>query len=212
MLKSLYWIYCRILWNSVKRWNSPYLDILFSLIFGTSRCNSKTQIKWLYYHTDKEKQISLVLPWYLPILHYVYLLKLKIQLFNCWGSQYLGTDHYFSGGGMRNMEKNCLQGLKRQNKVFANTICVWKMFAGKSDKPSKILVSKLIQIITESNKLTQGHKNMELGTSKFSFYNIEINDKVKNSWFFVPIYSQHYLLTFCPIKLHRVFSKLYETK
>ena len=173
MLKSLYWIYCRILWNSVKRWNSPYLDILFSLIFGTSRCNSKTQIKWLYYHTDKEKQISLVLPWYLPILHYVYLLKLKIQLFNCWGSQYLGTDHYFSGGGMRNMEKNCLQGLKRQNKVFANTICVWKMFAGKSDKPSKILVSKLIQIITESNKLTQGHKNMELGTSKFSFYNIE---------------------------------------
>ena len=143
---------------------------------------------------------------------YVYLLKLKIQLFNCWGSQYLGTDHYFSGGGMRNMEKNCLQGLKRQNKVFANTICVWKMFAGKSDKPSKILVSKLIQIITESNKLTQGHKNMELGTSKFSFYNTEINDKVKNSWFFVPIYSQHYLLTFCPIKLHRVFSKLYETK
>ena len=55
------------------------------------------------------------------------------------------------------------------------------MFAGKSDKPSKILVSKLIQIITESNKLTQGHKNMKLGTSKFSFYNIEINDKVKNS-------------------------------
>ena len=32
-------------------------------------------------------------------------------------------DHYFSGGGgggMRNIEKNCLQGLKRQNKLFAN--------------------------------------------------------------------------------------------
>ena len=56
-----------------------------------------------------------------------------------------------------------------------------KMFAGKSDKPLKILVSKLIQIITESNKLKQGKKDMELGTSKWSFYNIEINDKVENS-------------------------------
>jgi len=57
----------------------------------------------------------------------------------------------------------------------------------------------MIQIITESNKLKQGQKDMELDTSKWSFYNIEINDKVENSWFFVPIYSQHYLLTFCPI-------------
>ena len=56
------------------------------------------------------------------------------------------------------------------------------MFAGKSDKPSKILVSKLTQIITESNtELKQGQKDMELGTSKWSFYNIEINDKVKKS-------------------------------
>ena len=43
----------------------------------------------------------------------------------------LGTDHYFSvggGGGMKNIE-NCLQGLKRQNKLLANTICVKKIVA-----------------------------------------------------------------------------------
>ena len=41
---------------------------------------------------------------------------------------FLGTDHYFSGGGggMKNIEKNCLQGLKRQNKLFANIICTKK--------------------------------------------------------------------------------------
>ena len=26
------------------------------------------------------------------------------------------------GGGMRNIEKNCLQGLKRQNELFADVI------------------------------------------------------------------------------------------
>ena len=43
---------------------------------------------------------------------------------------YIGTDHYFSGGGgggMKNIEKNCLQGLKRQNKLFANIICIKKI-------------------------------------------------------------------------------------
>ena len=38
----------------------------------------------------------------------------------------LGTEHYFpwgGGGGARNIEKkNCLQGLKRQSKLFANVI------------------------------------------------------------------------------------------
>ena len=43
-------------------------------------------------------------------------------------SAYVGMDHYFSGG-MRNTciekkEKNCLQGLKRQNKLFANAIYI----------------------------------------------------------------------------------------
>ena len=28
---------------------------------------------------------------------------------------------------MKNIEKNCLQGLKRQNKLFANMICVKKL-------------------------------------------------------------------------------------
>ncbi len=27
---------------------------------------------------------------------------------------------------MKNIEKNCLQGLERQNKLFANTICITK--------------------------------------------------------------------------------------
>ena len=31
------------------------------------------------------------------------------------------------GGGMKNIEKNCLQGLKRQNKLFANIICIKKI-------------------------------------------------------------------------------------
>ena len=31
------------------------------------------------------------------------------------------------GGGMKNIEKNCLQGLKRQNKLFANIICITKI-------------------------------------------------------------------------------------
>ena len=41
----------------------------------------------------------------------------------------LGTDHYFSGGGggMKNIEKNCLQGLKRQKKLFANIVCIKKI-------------------------------------------------------------------------------------
>ena len=42
---------------------------------------------------------------------------------------------FFSGeGGMRNIEKNCLQGLKRPTKLFVNTICIEKKFAEKSDK------------------------------------------------------------------------------
>ena len=28
---------------------------------------------------------------------------------------------------MKNIEKNCLQGLKRQNKLFANIICIKKI-------------------------------------------------------------------------------------
>ena len=36
---------------------------------------------------------------------------------------------FFLGGGvgMTNIEKNCLQGLKRQNKLFANIICIKKI-------------------------------------------------------------------------------------
>ncbi len=30
------------------------------------------------------------------------------------------------GGGVKNIEINCLQGLERQNKLFANTICITK--------------------------------------------------------------------------------------
>ncbi len=34
---------------------------------------------------------------------------------------------FLEGGGMKIIEKNCLQGLERQNKLFANTICVTKI-------------------------------------------------------------------------------------
>ncbi len=34
---------------------------------------------------------------------------------------------FFGGGEMKNIEKNCLQGLERQNKLFANTICITKI-------------------------------------------------------------------------------------
>ena len=38
------------------------------------------------------------------------------------------------GGGMKNIEKNCLQGLKRQNKLFANIICIKKNSLHRSQK------------------------------------------------------------------------------
>ena len=31
------------------------------------------------------------------------------------------------GGGVKNIEKTCLQGLKRQNKLFPNIICIKKI-------------------------------------------------------------------------------------
>ena len=42
-----------------------------------------------------------------------------------------GRTIIFLEGGMRNIEKNCLQSLKRQNKLLANTICV-KKFVSKT--------------------------------------------------------------------------------
>ena len=35
---------------------------------------------------------------------------------------------------MKNIEKNCLQGLKRQNKLFANIICIKKNSLHRSQK------------------------------------------------------------------------------
>ena len=34
---------------------------------------------------------------------------------------------FLEGGGGGNIEKNCLQGLQRQNKLFANIICIKKI-------------------------------------------------------------------------------------
>ena len=54
----------------------------------------------------------------------------------------LGTDHYFSG--VKNIEKNCLQGLKRQNKLFANIICLKKtvcIAVRASDRVRKIITN-----------------------------------------------------------------------
>ena len=64
-------------------------------------------------------------------------------------------DHYFSGGGGGGdilKKKKCLQGLKTQNILFANTICIETIFAKKSDKLLKYLVRKLKQKLIKSNK------------------------------------------------------------
>lgn len=82
------------------------------------------------------------------------------------------------------------------------------MFAEKSDKLLQNFSFKT-EIKTQSNKLKQGQKDIELGTTKWSFCYTETNKKLENSWFFVLIKSQHHLLTFWPIKLHRGFSKLF---
>ena len=36
---------------------------------------------------------------------------------------------------MKNIENNCLQGLKRQNKLLTNTICLKKLFCISKKKP-----------------------------------------------------------------------------
>ena len=43
---------------------------------------------------------------------------------------------------MRNVKKNCFQGLKRENKLFANVIGLKKVFAEKSDKILKNIITK----------------------------------------------------------------------
>ena len=60
-----------------------------------------------------------------------------------------GRTVIFLEGGMRNILKNCLQSLKRQNKLFANVIEKEKMFAEKSGKILKNIITKTeINIIT----------------------------------------------------------------
>ena len=54
------------------------------------------------------------------------------------------------------------------------------MFAEKSDKLLQNF-SFITEIKTESNKLKQGQKDIELGTTKWSFCNTETNKKLGNS-------------------------------
>ena len=54
------------------------------------------------------------------------------------------------------------------------------MFAEKSDKLLQNFSFKT-EIKTESNKLKQGQKDIELGTTKWSFCNTETNKKLGNS-------------------------------
>ena len=49
---------------------------------------------------------------------------------------------------MENIEKKCLHGLKRQNKLFANTICIEK----KSLQRSQINLQTPTEIRTKCNK------------------------------------------------------------
>ena len=43
---------------------------------------------------------------------------------------------------MRNVKKNCFQGLKRENKLFVNVIGLKKMFGEKSGKILKNISTK----------------------------------------------------------------------
>ena len=54
------------------------------------------------------------------------------------------------------------------------------MFAEKSDKLLQNF-SFITEIKTESNKLKQGQKDIELGTTQWSFCNTETNKKLENS-------------------------------
>lgn len=57
---------------------------------------------------------------------------------------------FFGGGAVRNTtKKNCLQGLTRQNKLFAE----------KSGKTLKNTITEIIQNLKESNKLKHEYKN-----------------------------------------------------
>ena len=75
---------------------------------------------------------------------------------------------------MRNIEKNCLQGLKRQNKLFANTIC---KTSEKSDKLLKIISSKT-EIKSKSNNFC--YKFYQHRIFKLNKH-IKTNNKLVNS-------------------------------
>lgn len=71
-----------------------------------------------------------------------------------------------------------MQSLKRQNKLFANTICVKNIhIVGEAIKTFTFKS----EIKTESNKLKQGLKYIELGTSQWSFHEIKTDSKLENS-------------------------------
>ena len=75
---------------------------------------------------------------------------------------------------MRNIEKKIFQGLKRQNKLFANTICIKKMFAETSDLNHLKNTSSKTETKTQSTKILlsqdleieQAQTYFQLGISK----------------------------------------------
>ena len=61
----------------------------------------------IYFIVNKDKKISIIFSW-------------SVLAIASKGR----TIIFLEGGGIKNIEKNCLQRLKRQNKLFANIICI----------------------------------------------------------------------------------------
>ena len=53
---------------------------------------------------------------------------------------------------MKNIEKNCLQGLKRQNKLFANIICIKKNSLHRSQRNFFLIFFYFLTKTSEQHK------------------------------------------------------------
>ena len=61
---------------------------------------------------------------------------------------------------MKNIEKSCLQGLKRQNKLFANIICIKKMV--------------YIEVRETCNKLSMKKKTFKNESMRLIVYRLKV--------------------------------------
>ena len=67
------------------------------------------------------------------------------------------------GGGMQNIEKNCLQGLTRQNKLFANIIRIKKIVC------IEVRETFFLEFLNFLTKASEQHKERRLVVVSLSF-------------------------------------------